>query len=132
MEKKYTVLYIEDNQDNRVLVERFLEFEGFKVYSVETGQKGLDKASEILPDVFLIDVNLPDISGYEVVDILNSRIETRDIPKIVFTASDIQQEHIPGTEFNYYFIQKPVDVNTLAEKIRSTIQHSAGNPAPKH
>jgi two-component system phosphate regulon response regulator PhoB len=132
MEKKYTVLYIEDNQDNRVLVERFLEFEGFTVYSAENGQMGLDKASELLPDVLLIDLNLPDISGYEVVDILNDRLETRDIPKIVFSASDIKQEQIPGVDFNYSFIQKPIDVNTLAERIKSAIQHSPDNPGPEH
>ena len=132
MEKKYTVLYIEDNQDNRVLVERFLEFEGFTVYSAENGQMGLDKASELLPDVLLIDLNLPDISGYEVVDILNDRLETRDIPKIVFSASDIKQEHVPGVDFNYSFIQKPIDVNTLVERIKSAIQHSPDNPEPEH
>jgi two-component system cell cycle response regulator DivK len=122
MEEKYTILYIEDNQDNRILVERFLEFEGFKVYSVETGQKGLDKAPEILPDVFLIDVDLPDISGYEVVNILNRRIETQHIPKIVFTAGDMIREESLKTAFNY-FIRKPVDVNTLAAKIKYAIQH---------
>jgi two-component system cell cycle response regulator DivK len=122
MEKKYTILYIEDNQDNRVLVERFLAFEGFKVYSVETGQKGLDKAPEILPDAFLIDVDLPDISGHEVVDILNHRIETQHIPKIVFTADDMIREGSLKTTFNY-FIRKPVDVNTLAAKIEYAIQH---------
>jgi two-component system cell cycle response regulator DivK len=125
MGKKYTVLYIEDNSNNRILVERFLEFEGFEVHSVENGQKGLDQASKILPDVFLIDLNLPDISGFEVVEILNSRVETQDIPKIVFTATDMQRE---GIEAGFdYFMRKPVDVTTLAERIEYAIQHPHDN-----
>ncbi|MBN1995455.1 MAG: response regulator [Anaerolineae bacterium] len=121
MEKKYTILYIDDNCDNRVLIERFLSFEGFEVHAVATGQQGLDLAAEILPDVFLIDVHLPDINGYEVIEILNSRHETRSIPKIIFSASDSQPE---GKKVNYdHFIGKPLDVNTLAEQIKYVIQH---------
>lgn len=118
----YSVLYIEDELDNRVLIERFLGFEGFQVYTVETGQEGLDKAGEILPDVFLIDFNLPDINGYEIIKVLNDRHETRDIPKIIFTAHIVQKERASsgGPDF---FIQKPVDIDTLAQKLQYAIEH---------
>lgn len=124
MEKKYTVLYIDDNSDNRILVERFLGFEGFEVHSVENGQDGITQAAQVLPDLLLIDVNLPDISGYEVVDILNSRAETCDIPKVIFSAGDIKKDGL--TQFNY-FIQKPLDVSTLAGKLQYAIQNPHDN-----
>ena len=121
MEKNYTVLYIEDNADNRNLVERFLKFEGFEVYSAENGRQGLDKAFEVLPDVCLIDVNLPDINGYEVVKTLNNHPETQNIPKIIFSANDVEPEG-EGIGF-YYFLPKPVDVNTLATKLEYAVEH---------
>ncbi len=124
MNKKYTVLYIDDNCDNRILVERFLGFEGFEVYSAGTGRKGLERAKEVTPDVFLIDLNLPDMSGYEIVNILNSRMETKDVPKIIFSATDFQS--IQSTAGYNYFLTKPLDINTLAQRIEYAIRHPNG------
>lgn len=127
MNRSYTVLYIEDELNNRVLIERFLELEGFKVYTVETGQEGLDKADEILPDVFLIDFNLPDIDGYEVIEILNRRAETQNIPKIIFSGSIIENKIAsPGNPD--FFIQKPVDVDKLADKLEYAIKYAKNSP----
>jgi two-component system cell cycle response regulator DivK len=126
MDKKYTVLYIDDNSDNRALIERFLDYEGFQVYSADTGQSGLTQASEIVPDVFLIDINLPDISGYEVIDALNNRPETQHVPKVIFSAEDMPAAE-KNTGFNY-FIPKPLDINTLAERLEYAIEHPNGNP----
>ncbi len=53
MYAQYTVLYIEDEPDNRTLVERFLQFEGFTVYTAKNGQLGLDKAKQIDADGIL-------------------------------------------------------------------------------
>jgi CheY-like chemotaxis protein len=121
MDKKYTVIYIDDNWDNRILVERFLGFEGFEVYSAGTGQKGLEQADKVIPDVFLIDLNLPDMNGYEIVDVLNNRLETEHIPKIIFSAADFETTH-PPVKFDYY-LTKPLDINTLAERIVYAIRH---------
>ena len=127
MNRSYTVLYIEDELNNRVLIERFLGFEGFKVYTVETGREGLDKADEILPDVFLIDFNLPDIDGCEVIEILNRRAETQNIPKIIFSGTIIQNK-IPSPVNPDFFIQKPVDVDTLADKLKYAIKNFKDSP----
>jgi len=126
MDKKYTVLYIDDNSDNRALIERFLDYEGFRVYSADTGQGGLTQATEVIPDVFLIDINLPDMSGYEVIDALNNRLETRPIPKVIFSAEDIPVAE-KNSGFNY-FIPKPLDISTLAERLAYAIEHPNGNP----
>jgi CheY-like chemotaxis protein len=126
MDKKYTVLYIDDNSDNRVLIERFLDYEGFQVYSADTGQSGLTQATEVIPDVFLIDINLPDMSGYEVIDALNQRLETQHVPKVIFSAEDVPAAE-KSTGFNY-FIPKPLDINTLAERLEYAIEHPNSNP----
>ena len=125
MDKKYTVIYIDDNCDNRILVERFLGFEGFEVFSAGTGQKGLEQVEKVLPDVFLIDLNLPDMNGYQIVDVLNDRMETEAIPKIIFSATDFQATQ--STAKFDYFLTKPLDINTLAERIRYAIEHPNGS-----
>jgi CheY-like chemotaxis protein len=125
MDKKYTVIYIDDNCDNRILVERFLGFEGFEVYSAGTGQKGLEQAGKVVPDVFLIDLNLPDMNGYEIVDVLNNRVETEPIPKIIFSATDFKSTQ-SSVKFDY-FLTKPLDINTLAERIEYAIRHPNGS-----
>lgn len=121
MDKKYTVIYIDDNCDNRILVERFLGFEGFEVFSAGTGQKGLEQAHKVTPDVFLIDLNLPDMNGYDIVDALNDRIETQRVPKIIFSATDFKSTQSQA-EFDY-FLTKPLDISTLAERIEYAILH---------
>ena len=83
------------------MVERFLGFEGFEVYSAGTGQKGLEQVEEVIPDVFLIDLNLPDMNGYEIVDVLNDRAETVSIPKIIFSATDFQSTQ-SSANFDYF------------------------------
>jgi two-component system cell cycle response regulator DivK len=125
MDKKYTVIYIDDNCDNRILVERFLGFEGFEVFSAGTGQKGLEQVEKVLPDVFLIDLNLPDMNGYQIVDVLNDRMETEAIPKIIFSATDFQATQ--STAKFDYFLTKPLDINTLAERIKYAIEHPNGS-----
>ncbi len=123
MEKNYTIFYIDDNEDNRTLLERFLSFEGFEVCSVGTGQEGLNKSKEFIPDVFLIDINLPDISGYEVIEILNKRTETQHIPKIAFSAMSDKKVRTLLPSGPIFFLPKPVDVDTLGDKIRDVICH---------
>jgi CheY-like chemotaxis protein len=122
MNKRYTVIYVDDNPDNRILIKRFLSFEGFEVYAVATGREGLAKANEILPDLFLVDINLPDMSGQDVIKRLNQNTETRHIPKIGFSANLISQNG-DSLETPDFFIQKPVDILELGAKLKSVISH---------
>jgi len=62
----YNILYIEDNPDNMRLVKRALEAKGYVLHGAPNGQTGLQMAESILPTVILLDINLPDIDGYEV------------------------------------------------------------------
>lgn len=116
--KKETIFYIEDNFQNRILIQRFLEFEGFEVYSAETGQEGLKRSKEILPDVFLVDLNLPDMSGVEVIRALSNQAETRDIPKIAFSGEGAYTARQALPAGRIFYMAKPVDMDQLADKLR--------------
>ena len=60
------ILYIEDNPDNMTLVQRALEARGYRLLKAINGQDGISLAEEVDIDLILLDINLPDIDGYEV------------------------------------------------------------------
>lgn len=80
------ILYIEDDHEMIELIEMILSRRGYKVIGAQGGRKGLDIAREVLPDIILLDLMMPDLDGWDVYQQLKSREETKNIPVIVITA----------------------------------------------
>lgn len=80
------ILYIEDDHEMIELIEMILSRRGYKVLGAQGGRKGLDIAREVLPDIILLDLMMPDLDGWDVYQQLKSREETKNIPVIVITA----------------------------------------------
>ena len=120
---KARVLYIEDNIDNMTLVQRVLEIEGFEVIPAETGKDGVSKAIKTLPDIIITDINLPDIDGYEVTDMLKNDKKTAHIPVIAMTANVMKKdrEHVFKAGCDGY-ISKPIDVDELPGQIETFLK----------
>lgn len=83
------VLVIEDDSDQVEIIGDMLRNEGYRVASALTGQSGLAKAFEIKPDVIILDILLPDMTGFEIVEKLQRQNITRDIPILIHTAKDL-------------------------------------------
>jgi len=82
------ILYVEDNPQNMDLVCRILKHVGgYEVMGAVDGLSGVDMAVKEKPDLIIMDINLPDISGLEATNRLKSKIETREIPILAFTAN---------------------------------------------
>jgi two-component system cell cycle response regulator DivK len=120
---KAKILYIEDNIDNMILVQRVLEIEGFEVIPAETGKDGVSKALDTLPDIIITDINLPDIDGYEVTDLLKNDKKTAHIPIIAMTANVMKKdrEHVLKAGCDGY-ISKPIDVDELPGQIETFLK----------
>lgn len=120
---KARILYIEDNIDNMTLVQRVLEIEGFEVIPAETGKDGVSKAIQNLPDIIITDINLPDIDGYEVTDMLKKEKKTAHIPIIAMTANVMKKdrEHVFQAGCDGY-ISKPIDVDELPGQIETFLK----------
>ena len=120
---KARILYIEDNIDNMTLVQRVLEIEGFEVIPAETGKDGVSKAIKNLPDIIITDINLPDIDGYEVTDMLKNDKKTAHIPVIAMTANVMKKdrEHVFKAGCDGY-ISKPIDVDELPGQIETFLK----------
>src|SRR5574341_2301682 len=84
---KGNILYIEDNFDNRILIKRILEAEGYSVTEAENGIVGLDLASSRQFDLILMDINLPDVDGYECTARLRQMDGVSKVPIVSLTAN---------------------------------------------
>lgn len=120
---KVKVLYIEDNLDNMTLVKRVLEIEGYEVIPAGTGQEGLTKAFQNMPDIIITDINLPDIDGYEITISLKQDKHTAHIPIIAMTANVMKKDRENVFEAGCDgYIAKPIDIDELPGQIEDFLK----------
>ena len=125
METIKTVLYVEDSVDNRTLVRRVLQSEGFRVIEAENAVRAMQVLEEHCPDLILMDINLPEVDGYSLTTHLKLRPELKAVPIIALTANVMRGDRERSLEAGCDgYIQKPIDVDTLAEQIDQYIIRS--------
>ncbi len=116
--EKTTILYIEDNRDNRVLVRRVLEAEGYQVLDAPDGPTGIEVARSERPALILMDINLPEVDGYEVTGRLKAIDDLRDVPIIALTANVMKGDREKTLQAGCSgYIQKPIDIDLLPAQI---------------
>ena len=117
-----TGLVIEDNEDNMVLITRYLQKFGYLTLRAETGNKGYEMAIEIKPDFIILDIQLPDIDGIEVLKKIRAREEGKNIPVIAMTSYAMigDREKLLAAGCNGY-IEKPFDPDHVISQIRQLI-----------
>lgn len=112
------ILYIEDNSENRLLVRRVLGAEGYQLIEASDGPSGLRVAEEIAPDLILMDINLPDVDGYEVTSRIRAIPHLARVPIVAMTANvmrgDREKSLAAGCDG---YIQKPIDIDLLPQQI---------------
>ena len=113
-----TILVIEDNELNMTLWNGVLEAQGYALLKTAWGIEGVRLARERLPDLILLDIRLPDISGFEVARSLKADEATQSIPVIALTAfaqAEHQREALASGCDGY--ISKPVNVVNFLETV---------------
>lgn len=122
MPDKITVLYVEDNRENRLLVRRVLEAEQFTVLEADSAGQALQVLVDHLPDLILMDINLPEIDGYTLTTRLRSDPRLFGVPIIAMTANVMKGDRERTLQAGCdAYIQKPIDVDTLAAQLRRYI-----------
>jgi signal transduction histidine kinase/CheY-like chemotaxis protein len=86
------VLIVDDDPDAREMVRRILEKEGWSIAEAENGRIGLERVQERRPDLIVLDLTMPEMDGFEFVDVLKRNPDWESIPVIVVTAKDITRE----------------------------------------
>lgn len=111
------ILYIEDNPANTKLFEKIIDrFEMLKVRTVMEPLVGIYEARTTQPDLIVLDINLPDLDGYEVLQVLKNDSLTKRIPVVALSANAMSLDVNRGLEAGFAdYLTKPVDVNQLIE-----------------
>ncbi|MDZ8030462.1 response regulator [Nostoc sp. DedSLP04] len=123
-EPRVTILHVDDNEANRYVVTRILQNAGFNVVEAATGAAGLEAIVNFQPDLIILDVQLPDISGFEVCRQIKANPETAFIPVLHLSASFVQsQDKAEGLDSgaDAYLVQ-PVEPIELLATLRSLLR----------
>lgn len=116
---KGRILYVEDNFENRILIKRVLEAEGYTLIEAENGTVGLQLAISDKPDLILMDINLPDIDGYECTARLRKTDGISKIPIVALTANVMAGDHEKAMAAGCDgYISKPVDIDKLPFQVQ--------------
>jgi DNA-binding response OmpR family regulator len=118
------VLIVEDEHDIAGLIQHTLLKEGYAhVEVVHTGDAALRAAAVAPPDVIILDVNLPTLSGFEVCRTLRSRPETATVPVIMLTARAAEHDRVTGLDLGADdYITKPFSLKELAARVRAVLR----------
>ncbi|NLE43357.1 MAG: response regulator [Chloroflexi bacterium] len=116
------ILVAEDERDIRELIGHSLRFAGLDVVLVATGAEAIEKAPIERPDLIILDVRMPKMTGYEACRILKDNPVTRDIPVVFLSAKGQEREIEQGLESGAeQYILKPFAPNELAEEIKAIL-----------
>jgi two-component system, cell cycle response regulator DivK len=118
------VLYIEDNPDNMMLVQRALEARGYRLLKAQNGLTGVAIAENEQVDLILLDINLPDIDGYEVARRLRSsnRHELTSVPIIAVTANALKGDAEKALDAGCdVYMSKPINIRELWARVEAFV-----------
>ena len=119
-EDKYSILYIEDNKDLLDFVSHKLSAE-YTFYTSD-GTNSIERALELIPDIIICDLNLPEKNGFQICETLKKDLRTSHIPTIILTASDDQESYLNALESGAdIFLTKPFSIKVLAQSIKGLL-----------
>jgi len=116
------ILYVEDNPDNMLLVKRSLEHQGYIVFEAENGLDGVALAESEVIDLILLDINLPDIDGYEVARRIRTSKKSSlgHVPIIAVTANALKGDAEKALDAGCdVYMSKPINVRELWARVEA-------------
>jgi DNA-binding response OmpR family regulator len=130
MSRQNRVLVVEDEQDIAMLIKHALERSGdAHVEIVPTGDEALRSAAQSPPDLLILDLNLPVLSGTEVCRVLRAQPATAHIPIIMLTARTSEADRVGGLDLGADdYVTKPFSLRELAARVRAVLRRKGGTP----
>lgn len=126
------ILVVDDYDDAREMYAEYLEFLGYQVQTARDGQEAIDLARDSHPDVILMDLSLPVVSGWEATRVLKQDERTRDIPVMALTGHVLplhtERAQQAGCDA---FVAKPALPDTVEAQIRALLRKAGSKPRPK-
>lgn len=134
MEEKKKILLVEDDETLSAVYQSRLELEGFDVKAVYNGEDALSATLEYHPDLILLDVMMPKISGFDVLDILKNTPETKDIRVVMLTALGQEKDRKRAEDLgvNEYLVKSQVVISDVVERVKHHLGMSTNNYTPSN
>ena len=124
-ESKGTILYIEDDSNNRNLVRRVLMAEGYDVVDAANATQAMEILHRLRPDLILMDINMPEVDGYTLTHQIKSMPGFATIPIVAVTANVMRGDRERSLEAGCDgYIQKPIDIDNLTMQIERYLKRS--------
>lgn len=119
-----TLLYVEDNQANLKLIEQLIARRpDMRLLSTANGHLGIEIARAFQPEVILMDINLPGISGIEAMQILREDPATAHIPVVALSANAIPRDIVKGLKAGFFrYLTKPIKVNEFLHTLDEVLE----------
>jgi len=118
LESAKTILHIEDNSDNRLLIRRILQFEGYHVLEAEDAKSAMSLLAVYRPDLILMDINMPDEDGYTLTQKLKSIPALTHVPILAITANALKGDKEKSLQAGCDgYIEKPIDIDTFLQQL---------------
>jgi len=116
------ILVIEDDSDTLKFITESLKRASYRVTGAGSGEDGLEKFREEKPDLVILDIALPGIDGWEVLQKIKSGWKSKKIPVIMLTAKDSDTDKLKGYDFGAdFYVTKPFNIQKLLPVIRNII-----------
>jgi phosphate regulon transcriptional regulator PhoB len=126
------ILVVDDEKDLVELIAFNLEQEGYIVFKAWDGEQAMELAREIKPDLIVLDLMLPGLSGLDICRRLRGKDETENLPIVMVTAKGQDVDKIIGLELGADdYITKPFSVRELVARVRAVLRRSERKPAPE-
>src|SRR5579884_585392 len=123
------ILIVEDNEENRDSLSRRLQRRGFEVVTAEDGKAGLAAAQAEKPDLILMDMNMPELDGWEATRQLKAIEAVRHVPVVALTAHALAGDRDRALEVGCAdYHTKPIDFPKLLAQIEAVLQNRANEP----
>jgi two-component system cell cycle response regulator DivK len=126
MPDKEIILYIEDNPDNRKLVRRVLEAEGYIVAEAPDAKSAMEYLADTCPSLILMDISMPDMDGYTLTAKVKAMPKFSNVPILAMTANVMRGDRERSLEAGCDgYIQKPIDIDTLTAQIERYLKRNS-------
>jgi two-component system phosphate regulon response regulator PhoB len=116
------ILLVEDDKELREMYKQRLEMENFKVYEADDGAEGINKIDRIEPDVIVLDLVMPNVTGIEFLELVKGLPETAEIPVIVLTAYPAKKPEIDHIQIEAFLVKSEISIEDLVKKIKEILE----------
>lgn len=126
MKNDTKVLIVDDSSTNNLLCQTIFEENGFLTYIATSGAEALSIVKKNVPDIILLDIMMPDLNGFEILQILKSDERTKNVPVIIVSAKEEREGLQKAIQLGAAdYVQKPIGHNRLLERVRKIISVTA-------